>query len=85
MLIAGALQGYVTGVGLLGTGVQGWIFRFLVASGGMLFAIPGGKMMGVTSMELAGIAVVICGPVLAYAAYRNRTNGVAEKSIGPAA
>lgn len=76
VLIAGALQGYVTGVGLLGTGVQGWIFRILVASGGMLFAIPGGKMMGVTSMELAGIAVVICGPVLAYAAYRNRTNGV---------
>ena len=80
-LIAGALQGYVAGVGLLGTGPVGWFFRFVVACGGMLFAIPGGKMMGISSLELAGIAVVVCGPVLAYARYRNRKIGVIERPI----
>jgi TRAP transporter 4TM/12TM fusion protein len=80
-LIAGALQGYVAGVGLLGTGPVGWLFRALVVVGGMLFAIPGGKMMGISSLELAGIAVVVCGPVLAYAAYRNRRIGVVERPI----
>jgi TRAP transporter 4TM/12TM fusion protein len=82
VLIAGALQGYVTGVGLLGTGPMGWLFRVLVACGGMLFAVPGGEMMGITSLELAGIALVVCGPVLAYAAYRNRRSGGAEHAVG---
>ncbi len=81
-LIAGALQGYVAGVGLLGTGPVGWLFRALVvASAACCSPIPGGKMMGISSLELAGIAVVVCGPVLAYAAYRNRRIGVVERPI----
>lgn len=81
VLIAGALQGYVAGIGLLGTGPVGWITRALVVVGGMLFAIPGGKMMGITSLELAGIALLICVPVLGFAAWRNRTAGVIERPI----
>ena len=81
VLIAGALQGYVAGIGLLGTGPVGWITRALVVVGGMLFAIPGGKMMGITSLELAGIALLVCVPVLGFAAWRNRTAGVIERPI----
>ena len=81
VLIAGALQGYVTGIGLLGTGPVGWIFRLLVAGGGMLLAIPGGKMIGISSLELAGIAVLVCGPVLVYVGYRNRAGGVVERPL----
>ncbi|MGH6620561.1 MAG: TRAP transporter permease, partial [Alphaproteobacteria bacterium] len=72
VLVAGALQGYVTGIGTLGDGVVGWIFRALVAGGGMLLAMPGGELMGISALELAGIALVVCGPVLAFAGFRNR-------------
>jgi TRAP-type uncharacterized transport system fused permease subunit len=81
VLIAGALQGWVTGIGALGTGPIGWIFRLLVASGGMLLAIPGGKMIGMSSLELAGIALLVAGPVLAYVGYRNRAGGVVERPL----
>lgn len=72
VLIASALQGYVIGVGLLGDGVFGYMRRGLVAIAGLLLALPGGKMLGITAMELAGLAAIIAVPVLGYCVYRNR-------------
>jgi len=77
VLIASALQGYVVGIGLLGDGPFGWLRRGLVALAGLLLALPGGKMLGITSLELAGLAALIAVPVLAYSAYRNRRLAVA--------
>jgi TRAP transporter 4TM/12TM fusion protein len=81
VLIASALQGYVAGVGPIGGGPVGWLTRALIVLGGMLFAVPGGKMMGISSLELAGIAVVICVPVLGFTAWRNRTAGVIGRAL----
>jgi len=80
VLIASALQGYIIGVGKLGNDLRGWAVRIPILCGGMLFAVPGGKMMGITSLELAGIAVLVCGPVLGYAAWRNRRAPAAERA-----
>jgi len=77
VLIASALQGYVIGIGLLGDGPSGWLRRGLVALAGLLLALPGGKMLGISSLELAGIAALIAIPVLGYTAYRNRRLAVA--------
>ena len=73
VLIAGALQGHVTGVGALGTGAFGMLCRVLVAFAGLLLAVPGGDMLGISALQLAGIAAVIAIPVLVYAGWRNRT------------
>jgi TRAP transporter 4TM/12TM fusion protein len=77
VLIASALQGYVVGIGLLGDGPSGWLRRGLIALAGLLLALPGGKMLGISSLELAGIAALIAVPVLGYSAYRNRRLAVA--------
>jgi hypothetical protein len=82
VLIAGALQGYVIGVGPIGQRPVGLIRRALLAVAGLLLALPGGKMLGITTLELAGIAAVIAVPLLAYCAVRNRRlDGVVERPL----
>lgn len=68
-LIAGGLQGYVTGFGPLGRGLPGAGARLLVIAGGVLLAVPGEGMLGVSHAALfaAAAAAIAAGLGLAAA------------------
>lgn len=58
-LLSAALQGYLIGLGSLGSGMLGWLARGLVLSGGLLLAAPGGGMLGVGHGTLAASALTL--------------------------
>ncbi len=66
-LVSGALQGYVIGFGALGSGAFGIATRAVIAFAGLVFAIPGGGLLGLNQVSLALTACVIaaCGLGLA--------------------
>ena len=61
-LVSGALQGYLLGFGLLGTGVSGIVVRTLLVVAGLVFAIPGGGILGLNQwwLALSACAIAIC-------------------------
>lgn len=72
LLIAGALQGYLLGVGFLGRkGVIGIAGRLLLALGGGLIALPGLELIGFgatdTQLLIAGLAAALAGGVMSRA------------------
>ena len=58
-LVSGALQGYLIGFGLLGEGAGGLLARALLAIAGLVFAIPGGGILGLNQLWLAISACLI--------------------------
>ncbi len=69
LLLAGSLQGYIPGLGLLGRGgMAGVIGRLLTGGGGTLVALPGmqavGLNVGDTPLLLAGVTAAGAGIVL---------------------
>jgi len=74
-LVSGALQGYLVGFGLLGQGVSGLLVRAIIAIAGLVFAIPGGGLLGLNQLVLAVSACVIaaCGLGLAAALRRKQS------------
>ena len=66
-LVSGALQGYLIGFGILGRGSRGVFTRGVIAISGLVFAIPGGGLLGLNQISLAVTACVIaaCGLGLA--------------------
>lgn len=58
-LVSGALQGYLIGFGLLGDGAGGLLARTLLAVAGLVFAIPGGGILGLNQLLLALSAFLI--------------------------
>ncbi len=73
VLIAGALQGYLFGVGSLAThDVWSWPIRGLVLMGGLLLATPGGGLVPFSNAELAFMGVALAVPAMALAAWLNR-------------
>jgi len=74
-LVSGALQGYLVGFGLLGQGVSGLLVRAIIAIAGLVFAIPGGGLLGLNQLILAISACVIaaCGLGLAAALRRKQS------------
>lgn len=58
-LVSGALQGYLIGFGLLGNGVTGLLVRALLVVAGLVFAIPGGGILGLNQWWLAVSAFLI--------------------------
>lgn len=58
-LVSGALQGYLIGFGLLGEGPSGILVRTLLVIAGLVFAIPGGGILGMNQWWLALWACVI--------------------------
>ena len=73
LLIAGALQGYVVGVGSLVTnGVWAWPIRTLVLLGGLLLAMPGGGLVPYSDIELTLAAVALAAPAMILALRLNR-------------
>jgi len=61
-LVSGALQGYLIGFGLLGDGVGGLFARALLVVGGLVFAIPGGGILGLNQwlLALSGCLIAFC-------------------------
>ena len=80
VLIAGALQGYVVGIGDLGKpSVLGWIVRGLILISGLLLATPGNSLLiPFSDIELALAAIVVggCGIVIV-----RWTRGRAERIV----
>lgn len=58
-LVSGALQGYLIGFGLLGSGSTGLLVRALLVIAGLVFAIPGGGILGLNQWWLAVSAFLI--------------------------
>jgi TRAP transporter 4TM/12TM fusion protein len=61
-LVSGALQGYLIGFGLLGEGIGGLLARALLVVAGLVFAIPGGGILGLNQwlLALSGCLIAIC-------------------------
>ena len=71
-LIAGALQGYLVGVGHLNTHpVLGWVVRGLILAGGIFLATPSGGPITLTDLEMMLWAVALMGPGIAIARWLN--------------
>jgi TRAP transporter 4TM/12TM fusion protein len=80
VLIAGALQGYLVGVGNLAShAVWGWPLRVMVLVGGLLLATPGGGLIPFSDVELLIAALSIMVPAVALALWLNR-QGVLDHS-----
>ena len=58
-LIASALQGYVSLIGLLDEGPKGMAARGMLLTGGLFCAAPGGDWIGLPHLALAGIGLAI--------------------------
>jgi TRAP transporter 4TM/12TM fusion protein len=58
-ILANGLQGYLLGIGSLGSGPPGWLARGLLIGGGLLLATPGGGMLGIGHTTLIGVAAVL--------------------------
>ena len=62
LLVSAGLQGYLLGVGSLGTRWQDWFARLCLVVGGLTFAAPGGGLLGVSHLTLGLIAAAIAIP-----------------------
>jgi len=58
-LICGALQGYMWGIGRLDGNMLAWPGRVLLVVAGIVLALPGGKLVGFTHIQLLEIAAAI--------------------------
>ena len=65
-LIASAIQGYVPGVGLIGSGLIGRLASILLLMAGISFAAPGDTQLGLSHLQLAAIGVALAVPPLAF-------------------
>jgi len=63
VLLSGALQGYLLGVGPL-TGPFGWPARVLLAAAGIALALPGGGLVPLSNGELVIVALVLAAPAV---------------------
>ncbi|HLW28454.1 MAG TPA: TRAP transporter fused permease subunit [Kiloniellales bacterium] len=64
--IASALQGYIPGIGLIGSGVAGRLGSFLLFLAGIAFAAPGGTLLGLSHLQLVLAGLAMAAPVLAF-------------------
>ncbi len=67
LMVAASLQGYLIGIGTLGDGVLSVVARASLFVGGLIFAAPGGDMVGFSHTELSLIALVVAAPGVAVA------------------
>ncbi|HET6519174.1 MAG TPA: TRAP transporter fused permease subunit [Geminicoccaceae bacterium] len=76
VLLSAALQRYLIFFGALGTGVLGWLGRILLFVGGLLFVLPGSPELGISHLELAGIALLTSALGVLLAALGRRAAGM---------
>jgi len=73
VLLGGALQSYLIGVGRLPSGVVGMACRILIGAGGLVLAAPGGDMTGLSHLQLALASAALAIPgILIALAFRRR-------------
>ncbi|NIC03900.1 TRAP transporter permease [Billgrantia bachuensis] len=76
VLFASAMQGYLIGVGRLGTGiVSECIARALVLLAGLMLALPGGGMVPLSQLELFAIALAALIPAVVLSRWSQRRAG----------
>ena len=79
VFIAGALQDYLIGYGVLGSGPIGWIGRALIVIGGLLMAAPTGTVgLGFVELTVASLAATAVGLLICYLGRRLSPTGVAS-------
>lgn len=69
-LLSGALQGYLVGFGTLGDGFSGISARIIIALAGLVFAVPGGGLLELSTIGLALAAVSLAALGLGIAAWQ---------------
>ncbi len=68
ILIASALQGYLTGVGNLHRHpTLGWVIRGMILAAGLALATPGGNLIPFSNLELGIFALIVGGAAAALA------------------
>lgn len=72
-LVAGALQGYLIGVGNLGKGVAGIGVRSAIGIAGLTLALPAGGLFGFSHLSLLAVALMFLGAGLSLRFAVNRT------------
>lgn len=72
-LVAGALQGYLIGVGNLGKGVAGIGVRSAIGIAGLTLALPAGGLFGFSHLSLLAVALMFLGAGLGLRFAVNRT------------
>ena len=78
LLVSAGLQGYLLGVGGLGSSALGILGRIFLVVGGLTLAAPGGGMLGFSHWTMLAAAVIITAPgVLIAYAMRGRKAAVA--------
>lgn len=55
-IVSGALQGYMIGVGDLGSGIKGLVVKTLVGISGLILALPAGGLFGFSQIALLAVA-----------------------------
>ena len=55
-IVSGALQGYMIGVGDLGSGIKGLVVKILVGMSGLILALPAGGLFGFSQIALLIVA-----------------------------
>jgi len=79
IFICGGLQGYQLGVGdLRRAGTLEWPLRAAFAAGGIVLAAPGGGIMPIGHIEMAGLALALLGPALTAALWVLRRSASAS-------
>ena len=56
-IVSGALQGYMIGVGDLGSGIKGLVVKILVGMSGLMLALPAGGLFGFSQIALLAVTV----------------------------
>jgi TRAP transporter 4TM/12TM fusion protein len=73
VFICGGMQGYQAGIGdLRSTGRLEWPLRVLFMVGGIMLAAPGGGIMPVSHVQMAGIAAAMLVPAVALGLWASR-------------
>jgi TRAP transporter 4TM/12TM fusion protein len=76
-MVAGALQGYLVGVGHLTTDPRiGWVVRGLILIGGLFLATPSGGPITLTDLEMMLAAIALIGPGIILARWINHKAGI---------
>ena len=79
ILLAGALQGYVIGIGDLTVhSALALPLRTICALAGILLALPGGSPVPLGDLELAGLALLLAGPALLVVGLQNRAGAAPD-------
>jgi TRAP transporter 4TM/12TM fusion protein len=65
LFICGGIQGYQSGIGdLRKAGILEWPLRALLVIGGFILATPGGGVLPLSEIEMAGLGVALLAPTL---------------------